>query len=483
MKKRNHIILPALIFSFLLIASILFAQSPVKGANQLANAMNCICAQMRSLMPPLAMLLVVFAALVYGAGRLMGSETGSKASGMAALMLVAAVLSILLSFAGPDMLRLISNQPGMANACDLTVCGTAISAAPAAVTSTSAPPPSQQPQQNANASPSSAPPAPLAPPAGMACSILDSPGGKYVLQADVTSMQGAGCFSIRADNITLDCNNHVILARSAGDGAGQYGILSNVSNTTILNCHVKDFQYGIGLMGAANATLRANEIDAFIPGGIGILVTSDGSGKWASDTLVQANYVTAQGEGIRLEKAGLVWMGYNNISSAGIGVRLMASSSNRITSNLVQADRSDGMRLEEGSARNIVSLNDVLSQGGDALAVENGSVNRIFNNTLIASTQGNALAYGADSRSNQAYYNDFISGKYFVSNAGSGNSFSTNAGGSTQGNHYAGAELGRLIDKNGDGFADGGPDYPYSSKVARARWTGSGSDMGPRMER
>ncbi|VVB57438.1 Right handed beta helix region [uncultured archaeon] len=448
---------------FLLLLFPLLSASSSGGVIRLTNAMNCLCAQLRSLMPPLAMLLVLLAAVVYGAGRIFGSEMGSKASAMAAFMIVAALLASIMAIAGPDILRMLSNQPGMATACDLSVCtggGTAAAPAPA--------PPETKPASSS---------APLAAPTGLSCGTLDSPGAKYALDGDVSSIQGASCFSVRADNVTLDCRGHWITARSPQDGAGQYGIYSNYTNTTILNCRVKDFQYGIYLEGAANATLRGNTLEATIANGTGVYAQG-APGVW-----MQTNSIAALEQGVELVRVSGAWVGYNNITSDGIGVRMNASSGGQVRANIVQASRSDAMRLEGNSSDNAVALNDLSSYGGDALNVENGSSNRLFNNTLSASTQAAALAFGPESAGNMVYYNDFLSGQFFVDNAGSGNMFNTSADGRAQGNRYAGADLGRLNDHDGDGFAESGADYPYSKRVARARWNGTGMDYGPMMQR
>jgi hypothetical protein len=70
---------------------------------------------------------------------------------------------------------------------------------------------------------SSAEPLSLAPHTLHACGTLKSPGAKYVLGADVSSP--STCFSVQADNITLDLGGHTITYGTAKPARAAFGVL------------------------------------------------------------------------------------------------------------------------------------------------------------------------------------------------------------------------------------------------------------------
>jgi len=66
------------------------------------------------------------------------------------------------------------------------------------------------------------------------CSALTSPNTIYTLGKDV---QSAGtCFTVQADSITINCNNHIITYAVSQPGDG---VFSNKQNTVVKNCIFK----------------------------------------------------------------------------------------------------------------------------------------------------------------------------------------------------------------------------------------------------
>jgi parallel beta-helix repeat protein len=77
------------------------------------------------------------------------------------------------------------------------------------------------------------------------CAVLDTPGETYYLTQDIINSTASTCMNIQVDNVTLDCQNHII--EGVGD-VDTYGIYALVrTNVTIKNCVVTDWYYGIYL--------------------------------------------------------------------------------------------------------------------------------------------------------------------------------------------------------------------------------------------
>lgn len=75
-----------------------------------------------------------------------------------------------------------------------------------------------------------------------ACTNLSDEKTTYVLTANIVNSNKKICINITEGNITLNCGGYRI---DGVDTDGTYGISSNSSNTTILNCFVNDWDYGI----------------------------------------------------------------------------------------------------------------------------------------------------------------------------------------------------------------------------------------------
>ncbi len=74
-------------------------------------------------------------------------------------------------------------------------------------------------------------------PVPLSCGVLSDAGRTYVLTGNVSST--GTCFTVNAQNITLDCAGNWI-TYSTGGGANTYGVVTNQFNTTIHNCNVLD---------------------------------------------------------------------------------------------------------------------------------------------------------------------------------------------------------------------------------------------------
>jgi hypothetical protein len=95
------------------------------------------------------------------------------------------------------------------------------------------------------------------------CGTLNSANSTYILLNNVTSTDT--CFTIGANNITLDCQGYEINYSSNG-GDSEYGFYSNKNFTTIKNCVIKEGavaganKYAIYFSTVDNGTIYNNTI-------------------------------------------------------------------------------------------------------------------------------------------------------------------------------------------------------------------------------
>ncbi|MDB4303882.1 right-handed parallel beta-helix repeat-containing protein, partial [Desulfosarcina sp.] len=95
--------------------------------------------------------------------------------------------------------------------------------------------------------------APLTPTlySSLSCGTLDQANTVYTMSSNLTST--GTCFTITAENVTLDCSGYTI----TGDNqSNSYGIYSNQYNTTIQNCNIENFDDTIYFDGASNSLIE-----------------------------------------------------------------------------------------------------------------------------------------------------------------------------------------------------------------------------------
>jgi len=85
------------------------------------------------------------------------------------------------------------------------------------------------------------------------CGALSTAGKTHVLTQDVSS--AGTCFTIGADDITLDCNGHTI----AGAGSGEAVFMQSKNGVTVKNCNINNFNNGVLVyVGGTNNTIIDN---------------------------------------------------------------------------------------------------------------------------------------------------------------------------------------------------------------------------------
>ena len=76
------------------------------------NAMQALCSSLMSLLPIVAMLMIVIAGVIYAAGQMMGAETRARANVWATAALVGAIIAILIVVVAPPVLNIMYNGSG-----------------------------------------------------------------------------------------------------------------------------------------------------------------------------------------------------------------------------------------------------------------------------------------------------------------------------------------------------------------------------------
>jgi parallel beta-helix repeat protein len=89
------------------------------------------------------------------------------------------------------------------------------------------------------------------------CSVLDQAGKTYLMTADITNSNATTCMVITANNVTLDCQGHVIDGIDATPSSGIHA--DGFNDATTKNCIVSDFENGIVFRNAVNIALHDSE--------------------------------------------------------------------------------------------------------------------------------------------------------------------------------------------------------------------------------
>ncbi|MEM4271979.1 MAG: right-handed parallel beta-helix repeat-containing protein [Candidatus Bilamarchaeaceae archaeon] len=179
----------------------------------------------------------------------------------------------------------------------------------------------------------------------VSCQEISAPG-EYALKTDLTGTDGANnyCIKISAADVVLDCAGHSITA----EGGGTYGILigSATSNSTVRNCTISSYEYG---------------------------VFSEGKGT----TLLWCSIHDSTYEGIRLA-GGYNTLANNAIYGNGLGASVYGSG-NAIFLNMFYENEREGLVMEGGKSSDVY-LNTAYNNGGSGFDLS-GNDNVIRDNT------------------------------------------------------------------------------------------------------
>lgn len=223
------------------------------------------------------------------------------------------------------------------------------------------------------------------------CGTID----KYTMLTENITTSG-NCFSIGADNVTLNCNGHSITYGTAGSGG--YGVYNNgYDNVIVKYCDIKEgtagsSQTGIYFTGGADdGTIFENKITTIGGGSYGIRASS-GSDR----TLIDSNTISTSGStsyGLAVTSSDNSTIIRNDIGTSGTsshGLSFHAGSTgNRAEGNTIQTQGSSarGVSLYSGS-ENLIVYNEITTEGSGAIGVRlstNSDGNYIVGNDIASS--------------------------------------------------------------------------------------------------
>ena len=121
--KKNKPIMLTVFFLFAVFGAV-FATGECdgrEGMDALTCQLGCFCADLMSIMPILAMLMLVLAGVIYAGGQMMGSETRAHANVWATACLTGALIGILIVVIAPTII--LTLMPGVPAGTDpMTMC-------------------------------------------------------------------------------------------------------------------------------------------------------------------------------------------------------------------------------------------------------------------------------------------------------------------------------------------------------------------------
>jgi parallel beta-helix repeat protein len=239
--------------------------------------------------------------------------------------------------------------------------------------------------------------------------------------ADTTLTENhSGRITIDADNVTLDCDGHVVQGPGSGTGTGV--LVFGHDGVTIVNCDIRDFSIGIHLESAVGTVVQDNALSGNPQNGILLI-------RGANNSTLSGNTLSSNAnESITVVESTGNSLDQNVVDDTNKGIYLGDSDANSITNNLVTRGWSwFTIALGDGSDNNTVSGNTV-SITGIGILIDASSGNTIADNTASIADEGIGLFNGA--KNNTISGNDSSNNRRngFIADVGgnTGNTFTSN---------------------------------------------------------
>ena len=180
------------------------------------------------------------------------------------------------------------------------------------------------------------------------CIDITSPG-VYYLTADIINSSQSYCINISANNVTLDCQGHLI----DGDDSADYGIYiyrdsEQITNITIRNCIMQDWDVANIYFKNADGNTIVNATSSSSPGEGIFLDSSD------SNTLKNITANSNNVDGIYLENSNSNTLQEITANFNGYGISLANSNSNTLQNITANSNNRHGIYLGYNSNSNIL---------------------------------------------------------------------------------------------------------------------------------
>jgi len=207
------------------------------------------------------------------------------------------------------------------------------------------------------------------------CTAISSPG-EYVLTRSIIDSQ-SNCIYITSSDVVLDGAGYTIDGRDKSNinGVYVYNSTTKLSNITVKNLKVTDWDHGIYFSN-----------------------TQDGS---IANNTVNSNYI-----GIRLKSSSYNTLIDNNLSSNSAGILLDFSSNNNLINNTASSNGYyDGVSLWYSNYNTLIN-NNASSNSWVGISLSYSSGNTLTNNTANSNIRTGIYLYS--SNNDKIYFNNFI---------------------------------------------------------------------------
>ena len=253
---------------------------------------------------------------------------------------------------------------------------------------------------------------------------------------------------VERNSIVIDGNGYTLQGNQSGNGL----TLTGVSNVTIENVSVENFEWGISLELSSYNNVTGNNVAA--NSSYGIVLESS-----SNDNIVSGNNVVGSGVGIWLEDSSNNSIGENKVNDFN-GIWLSSSSSNSISGDNI-TESYYGIWLSSSSGNNVTGnniTNNVTTSYYYDIWLSSSSGNNVTGNNITNNVMGNYYGDGVWIYSSAG---NSISGNN-VTNNGDGIEFSSASSNSINGNNITNNSNGIYLDSSssnsisGNTFADDG---------------------------
>jgi parallel beta-helix repeat protein len=222
------------------------------------------------------------------------------------------------------------------------------------------------------------------------CAELNVTGETYYLTQDIINSSADVCMNITADNVTLDCQGHTI---DGVDSENTYGIYvprdsETITNITIKNCDISDWQFGIYLLYSdSNDLINITASSNGFNGGAGVYLDNSNSNNLIN--IISSS--NSPGHGIYLD-----WSNSNNLinitaASNLRGIWIDNANYNNLSNIIVDSNSYCGVHLSSSNSNN---LTNIIAHNSSAYSSSCGIEIDFSDSNVLSNIIANSNSYG-----------------------------------------------------------------------------------------